>query len=524
MSFLSIRYLCFLCILFFFYFLLGTRKKEYRWMVLLVASLVFYGFYSVKYSLFLLFSIVVTWGASIGIQRCNQLEKTELLSLSSITKEQKKKIRSSYEKRKKLWVFLAILFNVGLLVVMKYLNFSIGVLHVLTGWNIAPLGWIVLPLGFSFYTFQSLGYCIDVYRGTVEAQPNILKYALFVSFFPQLSEGPIGNYEELFPQLMEGKPFEYDRFVKGLIRMLIGFFKKVVIADRLARFISPVYENYHDYSGIVLFLATILYSFQLYADFSGYSDIALGTGECLGIHMMENFETPYFSSSITEFWRRWHISLGVWFRNYLYYPILRSEALTRLGKNLSKSGKKKLASSLTATVGLLVTWTVIGMWHGAGYKYLAYGWYHGFFIILAVWMSDGYKKAKAFFHIQDNLPWKIFQIARTFFLVTIGYVIFRAGRLNIAVGIYKRMLSAFYYKGALSGLSVLSRGGWIVLLFGVAACVLFDVIERKEKLSEWICSRNIVVRWILLYGILALTVVCFLVRSADASNFIYFNF
>ena len=280
MSFLSIRYLCFLCILFFFYFLLGTRKKEYRWMVLLVASLVFYGFYSIKYSLFLLFSIVVTWGTSIGIQRCNQLEKTELLSLPSIMKEQKKKIRSSYEKRKKLWVFLAILFNVGLLVVMKYLNFSIGVLHVLTGWNIAPLGWVVLPLGFSFYTFQSLGYCIDVYRGTVEAQPNILKYALFVSFFPQLSEGPIGNYEELFPQLMEGQPFEYDRFVKGLIRMLIGFFKKVVIADRLALFISPVYENYRDYSGIVLFLATILYSFQLYADFSGYIDIALGTGEC----------------------------------------------------------------------------------------------------------------------------------------------------------------------------------------------------------------------------------------------------
>lgn len=524
MSFLSMQYLEFLGILFIIYFAVGKMNKKYQWVILLISSYVFYGFYSIKYMIFLIFSTIVTWGVAIGISECNLCEKIDILEDTSITKEKKKYIKAVYEKKRKWWIISAVFLNVGLLVIMKYTNWGISSLNGLFGFDIGQLEWVILPLGFSFYTFQSIGYCIDVYRGTVDVQRNLLKYALFVSFFPQLCEGPIGSYKELYPQLMEGHSFDYDNFVKGLIRILIGFFKKVVVADRLSLFINPIYENYNECAGALLLFATALYSIQLYADFSGYIDIALGTSECLGIHLMENFSTPYFSCSITEFWRRWHISLGAWFRNYLYYPVLRSNLVSSLGKRLAKSGKKKLSSSLTATIGLIVTWTIIGMWHGAGYKYVMYGWYHGFFVIMAVWLNDYYKKAKNILHIKDNVLWKIFQIIRTNFIVVIGYVIFRANNLGDAIGIYKRMLFAFSYEGGTLGIEILSRGEWIILIFGILICIVIDLIECKNKVTNWIYEKNIIIRWIILYVLLGVTLLFFLVRPADAGNFIYFDF
>lgn len=524
MSFLTTQYLAFLGILFLAYYILGAINKKIQWIILLAASYVFYGFYSIKHMAFLLFSTLVTWAASVFISNCYQREKEEIAADADITKEKKKLIKAAYGKKRTHWVILAVVLNIGLLFLMKYANFGIESFNSLFGLNIGRLQWVVLPLGFSFYTFQSLGYCIDVYRGVVDAQRNPLKYALFVSFFPQLCEGPIGNYSELSPQLFEGHSFDYDSFVKGLIRILVGTFKKVVVADTIALFVDPVYAYYWDYSGAVLLIATFLYAIQLYADFSGYIDIALGSSACLGIHLTENFSTPYFSTSITEFWRRWHISLGTWFRNYLYYPVLRSKAISSYGKKLSKAGKKKLASSLTATIGLAITWTVIGMWHGAAYKFIFYGWYHGFFIILAVWMGDTYKKAKEALHIKDNNAWKLFQIVRTFVIVVIGYVLFRANGFTDAIHIYYRIATAFSYEGALSGLYLLSTGDWIVVLFGTAVIFLFDLVERKTAIADWIYSRKIVLRWPILYVLLAITLLFFLNRPADAGNFIYFNF
>ena len=524
MSFLTAQYLVFLGILILVYYTIGITNKKFQWIILLIASYIFYGFYSIKYMAFLLFSTLVTWGVSIAIDSAYRYEKAEIKADASITKEQKKAIRAVYDCKRKLWIILAAVLNIGLLFIMKYANFGIESLNSLFGLNVGRLQWVVLPLGFSFYTFQSLGYCIDVFRGAVDAQRNPLKYALFVSYFPQICEGPIGNYEELSPQLFGEHRFEYDSFIKGLIRILVGVFKKLVVADTIGLFVDPVYANYSEYSGAILLLATTLYSIQLYADFSGYIDIALGSSACLGIHLTENFSTPYFSHSITEFWRRWHISLGTWFRNYLYYPVLRVQAVSSLGKKLSKQGKKKLASSLTATIGLVATWTLIGMWHGAGYKFLIYGWYHGFFVILAVWLADTYKKAKEALHIKECNAWKLFQIVRTFTIVTIGYVIFRADGLRAALSIYHSIITSFYYEGALSGLYLLSQGEWILVLFGLLAIFLFDLIERKSAIADWIYSRNIVLRWPILYVLLSIALLFFMNKPADAGNFIYFNF
>lgn len=524
MSFLTLQYLAFLGILCLAYYTLGAINKKIQWIILLIASYIFYGFSSAKYLGFLVFSTLVTWGVSVAVSETFSREKAEIAADASITKEQKKAIKSAYDKKRKYWIFWAVVLNIGLLFIIKYANRGIESLNSLFGLDMGQLKWIVMPLGFSFYTFQSLGYCIDVYRGTVEAERNPLKYALFVSFFPQICEGPIGSYQELSPQFFEEHRFDYDSFVKGLIRILTGIFKKVVVADTIALFVDPVYASYGDYSGAMLLLATFLYALQLYADFSGYIDIALGSSACLGIRLTENFDTPYFSRSIAEYWRRWHISLGVWFRNYLYYSVLRSNAVSSYGKKLAKEGKRKLASCITATVGLAVTWTLIGMWHGASYNFLAHGWYHGFFIILSVWLGDTYKKTKEVLHIKENSAWKLFQIVRTFTIVLIGYVLFRATGLRAAFGIYQRILTAFYYEGALSGLYLLSRAEWIIALFGIAVVFLFDLIERKAALADWIYSRNIALRWLILYVLLLITLLFFLNRPADAGNFIYFNF
>lgn len=524
MSFLTAQYLVFLGILLLVYYTLGTINKKLQWIILLIASYIFYGFYSIKYMAFLLFSTLVTWGASIGISEAYHNEKAEIKADPSITKEQKKIIRSAYDKKRKLWILLAVVLNIGLLFIMKYANFGVDSLNRVFGLNMGRLQWVVLPLGFSFYTFQSLGYSIDVYRGAVDAQRNPLKYALFVSYFPQICEGPIGNYEELSPQLFGEHRFEYDSFIKGLIRILVGVFKKLVVADTLALFVDPVYANHNEYSGAILLLATFLYAIQIYADFSGYIDIALGSSACLGIHLTENFSTPYFSRSIAEYWRRWHISLGAWFRNYLYYPVLRSDTVSSLGKKLSKAGKKKLASSLTASIGLFATWTLIGMWHGSSLNFLAHGWYHGCFIILSVWLADTYKKAKEALHIKENNAWKLFQIIRTFTIVLIGYVLFRAPGLRAALSIYHSIITSFYYEGALSGLYLLSQGEWILVLFGLLTIFLFDLIERKSAIADWIYSRNIVLRWPILYVLLSIALLFFMNKPADAGNFIYFNF
>ena len=524
MSFLTAQYLGFLGILFLVYYTIGAINKKFQWIILLLASYIFYGFYSIKYMAFLIFSTLVTWGSAIGISETYLNEKAAIAAEADITREKKKAIRAAYEKKRKYWILLAVVLNIGLLFFMKYANRSIDSLNSLFGLGIDRLSWIVLPLGFSFYTFQSLGYCIDVYRGAVEAQRNFLKYALFVSFFPQICEGPIGNYRDLSPQLLEQHRFDYDSFVKGLIRILTGMFKKLVVADTLALFVDPVFANYYEYSGAILLLAAFLYAMQIYADFSGYIDIALGSAACLGIQLTENFSTPYFSRSIAEYWRRWHISLGAWFRNYLYYPVLRSEAVSSLGKRLSKAGKKKLASSLTASIGLFATWTLIGMWHGSSLNFLAHGWYHGFFIILSVWLADTYKKAKEILHIKENKAWELFQIVRTFSIVLIGYILFRAPGLSAAISIYYRILSAFYYEGALSGLYLLSAGDWTIVAFGLVCIFIFDLIERKTPIADWIYSRHIVLRWPILYALLSITLLFFLNKPADAGNFIYFNF
>ena len=408
---------------------------------------------------------------------------------------------------------------------MKYTNFIISI------FDVKPLNWLVLPLGISFYTFQSIGYCVDVYRDSIEPEHNFFKYALYVSFFPQICQGPIGKYAELSPQLFEDHSFDYDRFIAGLERMLLGVFKKLAIANNLGLIVDRIYNQPLDYSGLVLLLTTFIYGIQLYADFSGYMDIMLGIGQILGIKLSENFKTPYFSRSISEFWRRWHISLGVWFKDYLYYPILRTHWLTNMSKSLLKKGNKKLAKILPTVIGLFLTWVLIGCWHGASWNFIIYGVYHGFFIILATILSNQYEQTRNFFKIKDGSKiWNIFQIFRTYIIVNIGYILFRAQDLHTVNNIVFRILNNFLtgtLKESLKGLTSDMTGKYFYIILCICLIILIgiELIEEKQNnIINYIHNKPTIVRWCFLYILLFFTIAFGNNATDSANNFLYFNF
>ena len=487
MVFTSFAFCAFIVLLFVIYYTIPRIKGGIQWLVLLSFSLFFYMYNSPRYAIFLCASILTTWISARYIQ-------------------------------KKAVFPLCIIFNLGILCFVKYAPLFAGL-------NGRSLDWLIIPLGISFYTFQSMGYLIDVKRGLTEPEKNLLKYALFVSFFPQISQGPIGRCESLMPQLISDHSFDYDRFVRGLERMLLGFFKKILIANNLARIVDDAYGNYDMYSGKIMILATLMYAFQLYADFSGYMDIAVGTGECLGITLSENFRTPYFSKNISEYWRRWHITLGAWFKDYLYYPLLRTRVITDMNRALRKSGHKKAARSITTSIGLLITWLCIGMWHGASLNFIAHGLFHGFFLIMAIVLSDLYVSCRNKLHIHDDSRiFNIFRMLRTFTIVNIGYVLFRSDSMGMALGIYKRIFGHFNDDGLIVFLHSFDRAFWIITLTAMAVCFLIDMIEAKSKWLDMLHRLPVVLRWSVLYIMSFFTLIYAFDQPASAQAFLYFDF
>ena len=443
MVFTTLNFVVFFTAVFFIYY---SIPKNFQWKFLLVASYVFYSFASPIFLFFLIFTTVVTYLGSYKIS-CNLKLRDKILVEKGdvITRLEKNNITASILKKNKLVLSVVILLLLLQLGIFKYSlfifhNFSF-LLGVFFDTHYFVLN-IILPIGLSFYVFQSLGYCIDVYRELTVAESNYFKYSLFVSFFPQLLQGPIGNYNKLSPQLYKSHDFSYENAKFGLQRVIWGFFKKLVIANQLSLLIDNLWLSYLDYSGFTFwFFILILYSVQLYADFSGYMDIALGCSQMLGINLEENFNTPYFSKNIAEFWRKWHITLGVWFKNYVFYPLLRSDLSNRIRKKLKKQNNY-LSNVVPTVLALLVVWFLIGLWHGADWSYVLYGLYHGSFIIFSTLLNPLYSKITNFFHInRDSNLYVSFQIVRTFLIVTFGYILFRPGNLDLTINILHQMFS-----------------------------------------------------------------------------------
>ncbi len=487
MLFNSLEFLVFFPTVVALYFLLRHRA---RWLLLLVASSIFYMWFIPAYILVLVFTIVVDYVAGLLIERAQGFRRRAILTCSIVA-------------------------NVGCLVVFKYAPFiarNVDALAAQVGW-IPPLPVIdvILPIGLSFHTFQAMSYTIEVYRGHQRAERHFGLYALYVMFFPQLVAGPIERPQNLLPQLHREHTFEYERVTSGLKLMAWGMLKKVVIADRLSRAVDLVYDHPGAHRGPAVLLATVFFAYQIYCDFSGYSDIAIGSARVLGIRLMENFRCPYHSRSVREFWRRWHISLSTWFKDYVFIPLG--------GSRTSRSGQYR---------NLMVVFLLSGLWHGANWTFVIWGALHGLYLVGSI-ATERLRRGLVAAVGLDRHPrlHAAVQVVITFALVDFAWILFRATSLAAAAKVVSRLFrgwGALLGAAGFAGLGTelgLDRLDVVVLLVSVA------LVEGAARLPEggsvWdrLAERPVWVRWAA-YSALLWWIVFF--ADAGQRQFIYFVF
>jgi D-alanyl-lipoteichoic acid acyltransferase DltB (MBOAT superfamily) len=408
-------------------------------------------------------------------------------------------------REKKIILLGALTLNLGILILFKYANFitlNINDLFHFLGikWEISFLD-LLLPVGISFYTFQAIGYTIDVYKGTISAEKNFITYALFISFFPQLVAGPIERAKNLLPQFYRIHQFDTGRFMQGAKLILWGYFMKVVVSDRLAIYVNFVYGNISYHSAITLIVAIIFFAFQIYCDFGGYSNIAIGCAKIMGFDLMTNFRRPYLSTSVIEFWRRWHISLSTWFRDYVYIP---------LGGNRCSRRRNYL--------NIFITFTISGLWHGANWTFIIWGALNGIFQIIEKFTSGFRKKWATFFHLSKiSAIIHVFNVLFTFTIITATWVFFRSANIDTALQIFNKMVNIS--KGALFTLpfqALLYSSCFTIVL------IVSDILqERNGDKHFFLENKSPLVRYI---TYLSLVIIILLFGVFDGSRFIYFQF
>jgi len=483
MLFNSIEYLIFFPIVFFIYWFIVNKSISIRNAFLLIVSYIFYGWWDWRFLSCIIISSILDY--SLGIA-----------------------IANSTFKKKKLLLLISLIFNLGILGVFKYYNFFIDSFFKFTsifGFNANSLTLnIILPVGISFYTFQTLSYTIDVYRGKLQPTKDILSFFTFVAFFPQLVAGPIEKASNLLPQFYKKTNFDYLKAKDGTKQILWGFFKKVVIADNCAIYVNDIFANYQSYSSLTLILGVILFAFQAYGDFSGYSDIAIGTARLLGFKLKQNFAFPYFSRDIAEFWRRWHISLNIWFRDYLYIPL-----------GGSRTTKFKTLRNI------FLTFTVCGFWHGANFTFIIWGILNALYFV-PLWFRKTNRKYLTVVAENKSLPNinELFSIFKTFTLACIGYVFFRS---ETVIDAFTYFLNIF--KMQLEGkeqLTTIADDKYLIYILPFLVCfmLIYEWINRRELFGFAIVNQYIVVRWVV-YVLILFTIVQYF---GSEQSFMYFQF
>ena len=493
-----------------------------------------------KYVFYIIFTTCATYFTALVTERVSVKAKATLdANKTEWDKEQKKAFKKKIKTRKKLVLTACLLINFGILTFLKYYNFVADGINSLffSGGEGLPALKLILPLGISFYTFQAMGYVIDVYREKVKAEHNFFKLALFVSFFPQIIQGPISFYSQLACQLYEPHPFSFNRFKHGCELMLWGFFKKMVIADRALVAISGVTACYTAYDGTAILLTALLYALQLYADFSAGIDISRGVAQIIGIDMAQNFRRPYFSRSINEYWRRWHITLGAWLKDYLFYPIATSGLFMSISKRIknSKFGATKsgahIAKVLATSFASLVVFFVVGVWHGANMKYVAFGLWNGGIIMLSTLLKPCFDWLRIKLKIKEKNAFFIaFQLIRTFVVVLIGYYFDIAPGAKGAIDMMCRSVSSFNFPLGLKQIRSLGlrTADWWILLAGAGIILAVSLIQEKhdgESLRVMLDKRSFAWRWILIYAaIMAIIILGMYGPGYTQAEFVYAQF
>ena len=483
MLFNSLDFAIFLPVVFLLYWLIPSRYLKLQNLLILLASYIFYGWWSPKFLTLIVFSTLVDYFIGRALFKQNNSTKRKIL----------------------LWCSIGI--NIGLLGFFKYFNFFIDNFNSafsffgyhFNSWSLN----IILPVGISFYTFQTLSYTIDIYRKNLEPTKDIISFASFVSFFPQLVAGPIERAKELLPQFSNSRKFSYLEATEGLKQILWGLFKKIVIADNCAEYVNIVFDNPSAHSGSVLILGAILFAFQIYGDFSGYSDIAIGTAKLFGFQLMKNFSYPYFSRSIAEFWRRWHISLSTWFRDYIYIPL-----------GGSKGGK------LMQVRNVMIIFIVSGFWHGANWTFIFWGFLNALFFLPSLMMKRNRKHLGI---VAENkfLPSfkELIEIGFTFFLIVLTWIFFRANSLRDAFLYIKEVGTNGIFIAPQLNTTMSTK---ILILF-ICVMLITEWYARKREfgLSFFMASKPQIVRW-LFYSLIICSIGFFM--PAEETPFIYFQF
>jgi alginate O-acetyltransferase complex protein AlgI len=478
MLFNSVDFAVFLPVVFILYWIINNRSLGLQNLMLIAVSYVFYGWWDPRFLSLIVFSSLVDYLVGLGLSRQSNPHKRKALLLTSI------------------------FVNIGFLGFFKYYNFfadSFSDAFTLFGSSIDPARLnIILPVGISFYTFQTLSYSIDVYRQRLEPTKDVLAFFAYVSFFPQLVAGPIERATNLLPQFYKKRVFNYSSAVDGLRQILWGLFKKIVIADNAAVYVNDVFNNYQDYSGSTLFLAIFFFAFQIYGDFSGYSDIAIGTARLFGFNLMKNFSFPYFSRDIAEFWRRWHISLSTWFRDYVYIPLGGSQGNT-----------------ISRIRNVFIIFVVSGLWHGANWTFVMWGFLNACYFLPLMLLNrnrkntDGIAKGRILPSFRE-----ITQITLTFLLTLFAWIFFRSDSIQQAFEYISRLFSESFF--------TLPHNIPSMFFAILIAFILIEWTQRSKEHALQLTSKNTyrIARWALYYLIIV-TIIWF---GGAQQEFIYFQF
>lgn len=511
MSFLSVQFIAFLALVVLLYYIL---PKKCQWVVLLVASVAFYLTYGWARIGFILAAALIAWAAGVRMERIYQTEKD----------------RATAKKRCKPVLLLAVAALVLCLLYAKIGTWVIQSVSALFSWERGTTMQAVVALGISYYTFSLISYLADIYRKQDQAEHNFFRLLLFTIYFPKILQGPISRHKNLAPQLRETHQFDYQELCYGAQLMVWGYFKKMVIADRLAIFVNTVFGNIAGETGAHLLVAAAFAAVQMYCDFSGCMDIIGGFSQILGLKLEENFQRPFFSRSAAEFWRRWHITLGTWFKDYIYMPIVISPRVIKLSKAVRDKFGVRPGKAVMTVIPLAAVWLLTGLWHGTGWNYIVWGLYWGTLIVCATVFEPELKKLTALLHINTEAgSWKVFQMARTFLIFMGSSLITRPGDLRLTGRAFRTLVVGFHPEGFFDG-SLYARGldrpnfllalACIGILWGVGLAQ-----EKGVRLRERIGESNIVFRWAIYY-IAFFSILIFGIYGPgfDAASFIYMKF
>ncbi|WP_308991971.1 MBOAT family O-acyltransferase [Mariniflexile litorale] len=483
MLFNSLEFFIFLPIVFSLYWFVFKKHLKAQNVLILVASYVFYGLWDWRFLSLILLSTIVDYFVALKIDGLE--EKT----------------------KRKSWLWVSVVFNLSLLGFFKYYNFfvdswvdmvALSGYHVQSTWTLQ----VILPVGISFYTFQTMSYSFDVYYKKLKPTNDFLSFAAFVSFFPQLVAGPIERASNLLSQILHTRRFNYDQIVSGLKLILWGLFKKVVIADALAPMVDDIFTNYSQYPASTLILGVVMFSFQVYGDFSGYSDIAIGTAKLFGIELMSNFKFPHFSRNVAEYWQRWHVSLSTWFRHYLYIPLGGSQV-----------------SKLKAVRNICIVFLVSGFWHGANWTFIFWGAFHALVFIPVFLMGRNaiYKDTVVGEHTVFPSLTEVGQVLLTFSIVSFSRIFFRSESITDAFGFIDRIFSHFSYEAYSHPMGYRMLDYYILMIL----FVVYEYIIRKDERAPF-KFKSQVLRFVM-YTVVILVMLLFYDNHVDRS-FIYFQF